>query len=307
MALNQRTVKIHVLKANMMIEILNEIWYNNKNGFDKRKRGSKRMEHSYKYQTYTVNVEAKRLLFVTDIHNCHFDWCNTSNQKRMELLCKCLREEYKKQPYDAILSLGDYSLDFWAWREGGSFLWETPVSNTDGFVKKYVPQMPVDFYMIPGNHEQYGNEAWSKIVGKPREYVILYGEDVFVMLDTFAGHLDPKENHDGDYTGINTDLLSQVLKDHPDKRIFLCAHDLRVPQEGESSRDLIYENRRIICAFTGHTHRDNTLPLPESWRCLPLFYCGDFSYNGKSQEIKNWGYRILDLSGEALSTEYIRV
>jgi hypothetical protein len=101
--------------------------------------------------------------------------------------------------------------------------------------------------------------------------------------------------------------LAQVLTDHPDKRIFLCAHDLCVPLEREDSRTLIYENKRIICAFTGHTHRDNTLILPESWRCLPLFYCGDFSYNGKSQEVKNWGYRILDLSGAALSTEYIRV
>ena len=126
------------------------------------------MERSYEYKTYTVNMEAKRLIFVTDIHNCQFDWCNTSNRERMELLCKCLREEYERQPYDAILSLGDYSLDFWAWREGGSFLWKTPVSNTDNFVKKYVPQMPADFYMIPGNHEQYGNEAWSKIVGTPR-------------------------------------------------------------------------------------------------------------------------------------------
>lgn len=265
------------------------------------------MEHPYKYKTYKVNVETKRLLFVTDIHNCRFEWCNTSNQERMELLCRSLREEYEKQPYDAILSLGDYSLDFWKWREGGSFLWETPVSNTDHFVKNYVPQMPVDFYMIPGNHEQYGNELWSKIVGKPREYVILYGDDVFVMLDTFAGHLDPKENHDGYYTGIHTDFLSQVLKDHPDKRIFLCAHDLCVPQESEASRTLIYENKRIVCAFAGHTHRDNTLILPESWRFLPLFYCGDFSYNGKSQEIKNWGYRILDLSGVSLSTEYIRL
>ena len=265
------------------------------------------MEHPYKYQTYTVNAEAKRLLFVTDIHNCHLEWCNTSNRERMEFLCKCLQEEHERQPYDAILSLGDYSLDFWAWREGGSFLWDTPVSNTDDFVKKYVPKMPVDFYMIPGNHEQYGNEAWNKIVGRPREYVILYGEYAFVMLDTFAGNLDPRENHDGCYTGINSDFLSQVLKDHPNKKILLCAHDFYVSQESEASRTLIYESNHIICAFAGHIHRSNTLILPESWRHLPLCYCGDFSYNGKSEKIKNWGYRILDLSGESLSTEYIRV
>ena len=63
----------------------------------------------------------------------------------------------------------------------------------------------------------------------------------------------------------------------------------------------------MICAFTGHTHRDNTLILSDSWRCLPVFYCGDFSYNSGRQQEKNWGYRILDLSGDAISTEYVRV
>ena len=225
----------------------------------------------------------------------------------MELLCRSLREAHVRQPYDAVLSLGDYSLDFWAWNEGGSFLWEPPVSNTDVFVKKYVPFMPTEFYMIPGNHEQYGEQDWVRITGRPREYIVVYGEYVFVMLDTFAGQLDPKVNHDGCYTGINVELLAAVLRDYPDKKIILCAHDLYVWKESEAARALILENSRIICAFAGHTHRDHTLLLPDSWRCLPIFYCGDFSYNEGHGKDKNWGYRLLDLSREAISTAYIRV
>ena len=264
------------------------------------------MKTSCNYTAYTVSCEAKRLLLVTDIHSCHIKWHELENGERMTLLCKALNEEHKKQPYDAILSLGDYSLDFWGWNNGGSYLKDPPVSNTEEFVKKYVSQMPTNFYIIPGNHEQYGNETWRKIVGTPREYVVVYGDYVFVMLDTFAGNLDPKEHHDGVYTGVNTSLLSAVIKDYPDKKIILCAHDISLPSESEKLREMILEHKQIICAFVGHTHKDNTLILPDSWRHLPVFYCGDFSYSGKDGGAKNWGYRVLDLSNAAISTEYVK-
>ena len=31
------------------------------------------------------------------------------------------------------------------------------------------------------------------------------------------------------------------------------------------------------------------------------------SYNSGRQQEKNWGYRLLDLTGDTVSTEYIRV
>ena len=259
------------------------------------------------YATYTLNSEFKRLLLVTDIHHCHGRWYEEDSERRMDLLCRSLQEEYERRPYDAILALGDYSLDFWAWNEGGSYLWDPPISNTEIFVKTYVPQMPTDIYMIPGNHEQYGEQTWQSITGRPREYVIIYGDWVFVMLDTFAGQLDPTVNHDGCYTGINTRLLSQVLEDHPGTKIVLCAHDLYIGRESEEARTLVLENRSIVCAFAGHTHRDNTLILPDSWRNLPVFYCGDFSYSESRQKEKNWGWRTLDLSRNAISTEYVHL
>ena len=266
------------------------------------------MDHRYAYQTYTVPCRENRLLLVTDVHNCHIDWYNTTAEDRLSMMCRSFAEHHERQPYDAILSLGDYSLDFWKWNEGGSYLWNPPISRTDEFVRQYIPQMPTEFFMIPGNHEQYSHEDWRRITGRPREYAVVYGDYVFAMLDTFAGNLNPTENHDGCYTGINAAFLSAVLDDHPDKTVILCAHDI-IPamEQNHAAQTLIQSEPRIVCAFAGHIHRDNTVLLPPSWRCLPVFYCGDFSYNSGRTGEKNWGYRLLNLNGETLSTEYIRV
>ena len=258
------------------------------------------------YMEYNIPFFTKRLIIVTDIHNCHIEWHGITNEDRMKLFCDTMKDEYQRQRFDGIISLGDYSLDFWKWSIGGSYLWDEPVSRTAEFVDKYRSEMPTDFYMIPGNHEQYGHEDWERITGYPREYSIVWGEVVFVMLDTFGGELDPKENHDGSYTGINVELLKTVIERHHDKKIILCMHDLVPLNESEEARELILSERRIVCAFTGHTHKNNVQFLDEKWRFLPVVYCGDFSYTGGSPN-KNWGYRMLELNPNGFSTTYVRV
>ena len=258
------------------------------------------------YREYNIPFFTKRLVIVTDIHNCHIEWHGTSNEDRMKLLCDTMNKAYDGQRFDGIISLGDYSLDFWKWNVGGSYLWDEPVSRTEEFVKKYRPEMPTEFFMIPGNHEQYGHDDWERITGYPREYSIVWGDTVLVMLDTFGGELDPDENHDGFYTGINVDLLKSVLERHPDKKVMLCMHDLVPLNESEEARELILSERRIVCAFTGHTHKNNVQFLDEKWRFLPVVYCGDFSYTGGSNA-KNWGYRVLAFDGNAITTNYVRV
>ena len=256
---------------------------------------------------FNLNFEKKRLVIVTDVHNCHLIWHEMPTEERMELLCRTMQNEYETGGYDAILSLGDYSLDHWRWQDGGSYLWDPPVSRTEEFVRLYRQKMPTDFYMIPGNHEQYGNETWEKITGYPREYSIVWGDTVFAMLDTFGGKLDPKENHDGAYTGINVSLVKEILKKHPDKRVVLCLHDLIPRYESEEARELILSERRIVCAFSGHTHKNNVQLLDEGWRFFPVIYCGDFSYNGGGDKSKNWGYRTVEFNDKGLSTTYVKV
>ena len=252
------------------------------------------------------STPAKRILIVTDVHNCHLHWYDTTTCDRLNFMCQALCAEYEKRPFDCILSLGDYSLDFWQHGEGGSYLWEKPVSNTQNFVQTYVEKLPKRLFMLPGNHEQYGDKDWEKITGYPREYAVVYGNNVFVMADTFGGNLDPKHHHDGVYTGVNPALLTEVLRAHPDKKIFLCAHDFIPALESPQTQKIICENKQIVCAFTGHTHRDNTVILSDEWRNMPVFYCGDFSYNLARDREKNWGYRTLDFKEGVFSTEYVR-
>lgn len=250
------------------------------------------------------NICNERILIITDIHNCHIDWYDTKNDDRMSVLCSALKEQYKSTPYDCILSLGDYSLDFWKWQIGGSYLWSPPVSRTTEFMEKYASRFPAKAYFLAGNHEQYGNEKWQEITGNPREFAVVYGNYVFAMLDTFAGDLDPTENHDGVYTGINTEFLTAILKKHPDKKIVLCAHDIVPEKESNEAKSIICSENRILCAFTGHTHDSDIKITGNDMRNLPIIYCGNFSYS-VSDKPKNWGYRILNLSDGNFSTEYI--
>lgn len=258
------------------------------------------------YPEYSLqNPKHKKILFLTDIHYCSQTWHGVENNERMNLLCTALKKEYERNPYDMILCLGDYSLDFWCC--GGSYLNSPKTCNTENFVKKVFPDFPAPAYMLPGNHEQYGDELWKNITGFPRRFSIIYDGCVFVMCDTFSGNLNPKENSDGVYAGINSDFLRNIISRHNDKKIFLCMHDLQPDKENEDIRKMIKENDNIICAFTGHTHSSNTLILSSQWRNLPVFYCGDFSYcaNYTDDSKPHWGYRLLNLENN-LSTEYIQ-
>jgi len=262
-----------------------------------------------KYTEYIVEAKNNRVVFVTDPHVCHIEYYSKTSGldtlARMDHLTKTLTKEHERAKFDCILALGDYSLDFWSIECGGSYLMDPPVCNTEKFVKLMEGKLPEKMFMIPGNHEPYSNEDWMRITGYPREFVVVYGEYVFVMLDTFAGELDPKYNHDGVYTGINTELLRAVLADHPDKKIVLCVHDLLIDNESDEARELIRGEKRIVCAFAGHTHRDNIMLLPPEWRSLPVFYCGDFSFAFGRNNKRNWGFLTLSIPDGKFSAEYV--
>ncbi len=259
------------------------------------------------YHEYTVPaIDTRRVVLVTDIHLCHVAWDGIEPMARMEQLCAELAAFREKRPYDLILCLGDYSLDFWEWDIGGSCLWDPPVSYTAKVMETVLPQFPVKAYPIPGNHEQYGYDNWHRITGFPREYAVVYGDTVFALCDTFGGDLDPTTHRDGTYTGLNVAFLNEVLRRHPDKRIFLCAHDLLPEQESEEAKTLICENPAIEAVFAGHIHLAKTVLLDRSWRHLPVFYCGDYSYTSDPhrQDKPHRGFRVLEL-GEGFSTDYI--
>lgn len=254
------------------------------------------------YQCHST--EHKRILLVTDIHYCHKVWHDADRDRRAQVLVDALIRQMEARPYDLILGLGDYSLDFWMYEQGGSYVNQPPVSFTREFVQQYVPRFPLKPYLIPGNHEQYGNEKWQEITGCPRQFAVSYGDYVFLMCDTFGGNLDPTVHSDGTYTGIDPVFLREALERHPDQNIILCMHDLLADQESEEVKALIRSNPRIRCAFAGHVHKSETILLDDSWGRLPLIHCGDFSYNLYNQS-KNWGFQMVDLN-DGFTTWYQR-
>lgn len=204
----------------------------------------------------------KRIIIASDIHYCQRDWYGVDKDARMEHFLSALQAEYDRDPYDMILLLGDYSLDHWQWQEKGTYL-TIGRSYTKEFVEKYCSRFPVPYYMIAGNHEQYGEEKWKEITGCSRQFSVEYGDFLFVMLDTFAGRLDPEEHHDGVFTRIDAAYLKAQMEAYPDKKIVLCSHYFDVAGESDEVKALI-NDERVLCLFCGHTHTANVVKLPEA-------------------------------------------
>ena len=112
-------------------------------------------------------MNRQRLLLLSDLHYCQEEYGGISRDEKAQRLLDFIRAEHEKDPFEMILLLGDYSLDFWEWSTLGSWLTEN-VSYTKRFVDKYLSRLPAPYYMLPGNHEQYGESRWKEITGFSR-------------------------------------------------------------------------------------------------------------------------------------------
>ena len=84
-------------------------------------------------------AERKRLILMSDIHYCN-EWYGITPEIKRDLLCADLEREYEQDPYDALLLLGDYSLDHWAWDTKGTYL-NQGISNTKLFIEHCLHRM----------------------------------------------------------------------------------------------------------------------------------------------------------------------
>jgi len=110
-------------------------------------------------------MKRTRVIIMSDIHYCESGWYGVSRDEKANELCADLKCEYERDPYSALLLLGDYSLDHWAWSTKGTYL-TRGVSDTRLFRERYLDRLVpegVEIRMIAGNHEQYGNELWQEL------------------------------------------------------------------------------------------------------------------------------------------------
>lgn len=252
-------------------------------------------------------MKTKRIILSSDIHLCHFDWLGVKAEERLQKFIDDLKFEYEKQPYEALLLLGDYSLDHWKWQIKGSYI-EKGISNTKRFVDKYLSQLkelPIEIRMIAGNHEQYGAELYYKLTGYHREDVYVTGEWLFILMDTYKGSLDPVDHHDGVYTGADMEFINKQLNSYPDKKVIICSHYIEPWRDTEEFKALLRDDR-IICLFAGHTHNSEVWHMEEEYGSKKTIFTGQYSeLNGKRLADSMWGFRELILKDDCIESSYI--
>lgn len=249
----------------------------------------------------------KRILLASDIHLCHFDWFGVKAEDRVQKFIDDIKAEYEKQPFEALLLLGDYSLDHWKWQVKGSYI-EKGISNTKRFVDEYLSQLkelPIEIRMIAGNHEQYGETLYHELTGYHREDIYVTGDWLFILMDTYKGGLDPTEHHDGVYTGADMEFINKQLKAYPDKRVIICSHYIEPWRDTEEFKALLREDR-VVCLFAGHTHKSEIWYMEEEYGSKKTIFTGQYGdLNKKLMTESMWGFRELILGDFFAQSNYI--
>lgn len=247
-----------------------------------------------------------RVLICSDVHLCHFDWHGRSSEARMDNMIRQMNEYYEEKPYEAVVCLGDCSLDHWKWQVKGSWI-EKGLSNTERFVKDYASRLKTPLYMIPGNHEQYGDALWQKFVGTPRQFSFTLGGYLFVMCDNYAGELDPDYHHDGVYTPTDLNFVRKALAEHPHLPVILCTHNVDRDEEPEEFYQFLKEETRITVVLCGHEHRPYTYEYGEAAGNICAWYNGHYADVAGKRDIREmmWGFGDMVLTEEGVELRYV--
>lgn len=251
-------------------------------------------------------METTRVIFCSDVHLDHQDYGGIDREDRMAGMVEHLNQLRKERPYEKIVFLGDYSLDHWKWQVKGSWL-ERGVSETERFVKDYASRLEAPYYMLAGNHEQYGEALWQKFTGCSRQDYFVVGGYLIICCDNFAGDLDPDFHSDGTYTITDLDFVRKAMAEHPNLPVILCAHDFDYDKEPEEFFTFVKEEKRITALLAGHVHLADVHELGERAGNMVIYYDGHYSYAGGKGTLKDtmWGFCDAVLTDEGMDIRYV--
>ena len=215
-----------------------------------------------------------------------------SQREKIDLITRAVREENDASPLDAVLILGDLSIDDYDFRR-------LPENYCEKFRDECMAVLPCPAYVIPGNHDSYPDGEWRRMFGTGRQYSLVIGGCLFLMTDTFADC--PAHSASGShYTPADTAFLRAELDAHPGLPAFLCAHHISGRAADDELRAFVAGEPRIQALFRGHTH----LNLLWEFGGRPLADIGGYAYNGREVNGKwifdvfdpawAWGYEILE-------------
>lgn len=246
------------------------------------------------------------MIFCSDVHLCHIDWYGRSSAERMDNMINQLNEYYDKKPYEKIMFLGDYSLDFWCWSIGGSYLREG-VNNTENFAKQYASRLKAPFYMMPGNHDLYCDEKWQEMTGVKRDGSFVIGGYLIIASDNFSGVIEPDFNSDGEYSPTKLDFIKAEMEKYPDLPVIICSHYFDENKEPEEFFEFLKKEKRICFLICGHDHIVDVTSFGEKADNVKLYHDGHYSYagGGKSPKELMWGFNEAILTDEGVDIRFI--
>ncbi len=237
-------------------------------------------ELKLKYPESNASVAAGTILGITQ-------------KDKIDKIISDINAEYEKEPFDAVLVLGDLSIDDWDIRN-------LPDIYCERFKTDCMDKLPCPAYALPGNHDSIPNEMWRDIFGYDREYSIKIGNNVFLMLDTFK-NIPATAACGGRFTGFDYDFIKKELSKYTDnENIFICCHYTREEKEPDFP-----EIPNLRCLFRGHTHEAESL----TFHGKPLYDIGGYGYNGIHIDGRGytfniffpecaWGYNMLEIEDD---------
>jgi len=233
-----------------------------------------------------------------------------TQKQKVEKIYEAICAEHEKAPLEAVLVLGDLSIDDYSFRH-------LPDNYCRRFKEEVMDRLPCPAWAIAGNHDSYPDEMWREVFGYGRQYAVEIGGAVFLMADTF--HSYPATGASGSpYTALDAGFLHENIEAHAGKPLFLCAHHIREGGESDEVREIVRASD-TVCMFRGHTHFDGVIATGEDWGHKPLVDIGGYAYNGICTPEKKWvfsrfsfawawGYQMLEWEdgGETFLTYHVK-
>lgn len=265
---------------------------------------------------YTVDESAEELKKIYPSSNASAATGNAfglTQREKVEKVYEDIIAENEKSKLDAVLVLGDLSIDDYDFR-----------NLPDNFCKKFknecLDRLPCPSYTLAGNHDSYPSEMWEEVFGYGREYAFEIDGSVFIMLDTFKA-IPAKAASGAAHTTVDYVFLKNALKKYKGKRIFLCSHYFETKLTDNNSfsdevRELIKDNNDIVFLYRGHTHVNSVTDMGESYGRKQIVDIGGYGYCG--QRVGNryefnifdfkwaWGYQVLEIYDDFIKTYHVK-
>ena len=236
-----------------------------------------------------------------------------TQRQKIEKIYEDIMAEHTHLPLDAVLILGDLSIDDYDYRN-------LPINYCKLFKEELMDRLPCASYAIPGNHDSWPNEIWKEMMGQDRRYSVEIGDSAFIMEDSFANvPALPNDPASGaGFTPMDADFLRSCLQKHKGKHIFLCAHHIHAAKNSfsEECRQLLRESEDLIWLFRGHTHVAAVYEGREGAGGKTLIDIGGYGYEGVQidkrwdfnvfDEKWAWGYQILEIYDDKICTYHVR-